>query len=225
MEGRIEAAAALHGEAGQHATEHGANRQARPEAALTEEAGLTSKATKAAGDAAEVLREAAKARESSGTEARAGAGARHHTLLESGLIRIGRTEPTAGLQSLLEASLVGVHGAAEAAGSHALLKAGLETGLERVLSGKAKLTGHAATEAELLTHLSDLVAEFLDLARHHALLEPCLVGILGTELARESGLSEGARSTEARLLHGEVVELLAVLTALFLFAPEQFTEQ
>lgn len=130
-------------------------------------------------------------------------------LLEAGLIRILCAEATAGLlQARLEAGLVGVHAGLDAA---ILRKALLEAGLERILAHLAH-SGEAA--AHHLLHLRQLLLHLRQLLLHHALLEASLEWVLGSALSRKS----------ARLLHGEVVELLSVIAATMLLLSKKFAQ-
>lgn len=198
LEGRIEATAATVGAQGsEDASEHHSDAQAGAEAAAAENALLSTKAAEAAGATAELAGEAAEA-----GDAAAEAVTVLETLLEAGLIGILCSEAAACLlQSGLVASLVRVLLARDAA---AVLEALLEAGLKRVLAGEAAHAHHLLHLGQLLLHLSQLLL-------HHARRATELAG---EALARKS----------AGLLHGEVVELLSLLTAALLLLSEKFAE-
>lgn len=222
LEGGVEAAAATatRAQSAQHAAQNGTDSQAASEAAVAQEALIPAEAAEATRAAAKLAGEASEAGE--GTEAaartaKAPARATEATgveaLLEASLIGVLRAEAAAGLlHTCLEARLVGVHARLNAA---ILGKTLLETGLERIL---AHLAHAREAAAHHLLHLGQLLLHLSQFLLHHSLLEASLERVLGSklpgELTRES----------ARLLHGEVIELLSVVAATMLLFSKKFAE-
>lgn len=211
LESRIQSAAART-QSSQHAAQHHSDAQAGAEATTAQEALLAAEAAEATGATTELTGEAAESGE--GAETAAGSAEAVtvlESLLEAGLVRILRTEATAGLlQARLESRLIRVLTGHDAA---ILREALLEAGLEGILAGETAAPHH-------LLHLSQLLLHLLQLLLHHSLLEASLERVLrATKLAREALAGKAAR-----LLHGEVVELLSLLTAALLLLAKKFAE-
>lgn len=193
LKGRIKSAAAARAQSSQHASENHADAKSGAEAAAAQEALLATEAAEATGATAELTGEAAEAREGAETAAATVL----EPLLEAGLV--GVLAATGLLHAGLEASLIGILTGLDPA---VLGEALLEAGLEGVLARETAAAHH-------LLHLSQLHLHLLQLLLHHPLR--------ASELTREA-----LAGKSAGLLHGEVVELLSLLTAALLLLAEKF---